>query len=137
MPAVRAAIVETLVGSKALEGVSVVNGGPEPSRSNEYVWLYSAKSSREFSTIGIQPPPLAETLKLQIRIVAIGGEEASVSEARATELLEAAEHALRTDDTLKATAWWSKFTDLEGEPLLIDQKLAFAYTTTLEAYTRI
>ena len=136
IPAVKAALVELLEASEDLQGVTVTDD-KEPERSDEYVWIWKAKSHREYRLLGGKPPPLDEDLEVKIRIVAIKGDASKPSEERATELLEAVEDALRADLGLKQTVLWHKLEDIEGDPVLFDTRRGFAWMATLTAKARI
>jgi hypothetical protein len=137
LPATRSAITSALEASEDLAGVTIANGGGEPTRDTEYIWLFRARSTRTFVSLTGPEPRLDEEMKLSLRIVAIGGKGSAASEARATELLEAAEAALREDDSLNETVFFSHIEELECEPLLFDTTNGYAYTAVVQAKARI
>lgn len=137
LPATRSAITAALEASEDLAGVTITNGGSEPERATEYIWLFRARSTRTFVSLSGPVPRLDEEMKLSLRIVAAGGKTPATPEARATELLEAAETALREDDSLNETVFFSHIAELECEPLLFDTTNAYAYTAVVQAKARI
>lgn len=138
IPAVKAAIVNTLNGAEELEGVEIT-ADKMPERASEFIWVVNGKSEREFRLIGGAPTPLDEDLTVEIRVVVIlGAKTASPSEERATELLEAAETALREDIHLEDTVLWHRISNIaEGEQQVHDEKRGFVYVATLSAKARI
>src|SRR4051794_13782948 len=95
LPAVRAGVLSALEGADDLESVHIADGGTEPHRAAEYVWMFKARATREFRTIQPAPTPQDENVKVSLRIVAIKDtKDNSKSEERATELLETVETAL-------------------------------------------
>jgi hypothetical protein len=132
IPVVKAAVLGALQGAEALEGITVT-ADREPERDSEYVWIWRAKAKRNFRTIGPSPAPLDEEVSIVMRVVAIGGDP----EARALELADAVEEALREDITLGDSVLWHRLEELEQEPLQFDRKAGCHVLMTLTAKARI
>lgn len=135
IPAVRAAVLETLTGSETLEGFPKlkISAGKEPERAPEWIWVWKAQADREFKVLGPQPAPVEEDVKVWLRIVAIHQTEA---ESRAAEILEAAETALRSA-SLGGSTWNQLLQIDEAGPVQFDQKLGYHFVTTLSVHARI
>ena len=137
IPAVKAAVLKVLESAKALEDITV-SGDKEPERDTEYVWIYKAKAKRQFTTIGKQPAAQDEMVEVHLRVFAVDpGATYTDVEARAVEIFEAVESALRDSPTLDGTAFFQHVEELEIEPLLLDQNWACHVLVTLAAKTRI
>lgn len=136
IPAVKAAILSLLEGPEELEDV-LITADKEPEREKEYVWIWKGKARREFNLLGPAPTPLDENLEIKLRIVSIQGDDAKASEDRATELLELVETTLREDIQLEDTVLWHRLEEIEGDPVLFDQRRGFAWMATLTAKARI
>lgn len=133
LPAARDAIAAALIASEDLAGVTIANGGGEPERAKEYIWIERSRSTREFFNLSGPIPRLEEKMKINLRIVAIQKD----AEARATELLETAETALRSDDSFNETVVFSHIGELECGPLLFDTQEGYGYVAIVEATARI
>jgi hypothetical protein len=137
IPAIKAAVVETLQAAEALKGIKVTDDR-EPDRDDEYVFIYKARARRDFKLIGPQPAPQDETVNVYIRIVAIRGtDKAKPSEERALEIFEAVETALRDNSTLGDTALFQRIEDLEIEPQNFEGKRGCHVLATVTAKARI
>jgi hypothetical protein len=132
---VKAAALNTLSEADDLDGV-FVTADKEPERRIEYVWIYKARAKREFRLIGPQPAPQDEMVSVYLRVVSIR-DTRTAAEARALEIFEAAETALRAEPTLEGTAFFHHIEELDVEPLLFDQKWGCHVLATLEAKARI
>lgn len=133
IPAVKAAVLVALDDVEGLAGVEVT-GGLEPSRKDEYVWIWKAKAKRVFKSVGARPPALDEAVSLTIAAVVIGGKD---PEARVFEIAGAVETALRADVTLAGAVRWHRLEELDEEPLQFDQKVGCRILMTLTAKARI
>ena len=133
IPAVKAAVLSTLSSAEDLEGVEV-GADLEPSRNSKYVWIWRAKSKRQFKSVGARPPALDEDVSLTLRVVVIGGED---PETAVFEISDAVEAALRADLTLGGAVRWHRVEELDQEPLQFDQKVGCHILMTLTARARI
>jgi hypothetical protein len=133
IPAVKEAVLEILDDAEGLEGVTVA-AGLEPTRADEYVWIWKAKAKRVCKSVGRNPPVYDEDVSLTMRALVVGGEN---PEARVFEIVAATETALRSSITLDGAVKWHKLEELDQEPLQFDQKLGCHILMTLTARARI
>ncbi len=137
IPAVKAAIQEILAEAGGLDGILVTTDYNKTDRAPEHIWIWKAKSKRDFKGLGHRPPRLQEEIKVTLRVVTVGGADAAAAEARVYEIVEAAETALREDTTLGGVARKAHVADLDEEPLSFDSKIGCHVLMTVAAETVI
>lgn len=138
IPAVKQAIKGILEEAEGLEDTLVTTDYAEAERKAEHIWIWKAKAKRDPKGIGRRPARLEEEIRVVLRVVAIGGADAAVAEARAFELVEAAENALRDESKLAGSiVLFSHVEELEEEPLNFDTKVGCHVLMTVAAKTRI
>lgn len=135
IPEIEQAIVSSLQASEALSEVEI-GAGLEP-KSRFYIWLYKSETSREFRGLGRRPPTLREDIKCFMRLLVTGGGQFDELKARAYELLEVAETALRDNYKLDESVEFSRILKAVGEPITLDQRMGYHILFQLVGKTRI
>ncbi len=129
-----AALLALLEDAEGLDGVKIT-GDLEPERfGNEYIWLYKRKAGpREFRTIGRNPAWVDEELRAYFRVLAIANKP-SVAKARALQLAEAVEAAVRGGGLEQQVAELLMpllVEEIEPEPVRFDRKAGFHVLMTV------
>ena len=137
IPEVKAALVEALKNSVALNGITVTKG-KEPTRVSEFVWLPKAKAKRDFNLIG-GTAPLDEVVTATLWVVVIKGTSGpEESEARAFEIAEAVETVLRSPvEAAEQELSPPKVEEIEQVQVPLDKKWACHIEMTVTVTARI
>lgn len=136
IPAVKAALVNRLEETTELDEIEIASGGREPStvrkvkKGDEYVWIWRGRSKRDPASLGRRPAPLKENIEITCRLVIIGGDD---PEARAFELFEVVETALRGFPDLGRKVRFQSITSLEEEARDFDRTLGHHILFTVSA----
>jgi hypothetical protein len=137
IPEIEEAIMEVLRAEPTLEEQGIEVGNELEPKAPESVWNYKAETSREFRGLGRRPPTLREDIKCFLRIRVVSGENFGVVKARAWELMDLVETALRDNHKLDRTVEFSRIQKAIGEPVSLDQRTGYHILFQLAAKTRI
>lgn len=101
LPAITTALVELFAAAPGLEGVTIAHIA-SASPAKEGIIIGGGEATRSFKALGALPTPLDEefTIDCEAAVVMLGATDWDAPQARAYELLEAAENALRSDHKL-------------------------------------
>ncbi len=138
LPAVTAALVELLEMASGLEGVTIAHIAAE-NPSADGIIVGAAESTRQFKALGALPTPLDEefTVECAAAAVMIGATSWTAPQARAYELLEAAENALRSDYKLGGLVRWITVSRVKESFEAVDKGRAASVRFWLTGKTRI
>ncbi len=137
IPNLKTTIIAALEAADGLRDV-VVTADSEPLRADEYVWLYKARSKRQFGALGPRPAPIDEELRVYLRILVLKGSDKSApSEERALELADVVESALRDLEPGRPFLSPLLIEELDDEPLQFDQKRGCHVLMTVATKARI
>jgi len=142
VPQARAAIENLLNAAaesdEALKEITVSNA-EMPERKRKFVWIWKAKSKRDFRVIGPAVTPQKEDMLTTMMIWAAKGEGRNPrpAEDKAMEIFEAVETALREDVTLEDSVLMHHIETMEIEGALLDQTHGCRIVAIISAQARI
>lgn len=141
VPAVKGAIQERLKAVESLADVPIIRGKPGDPAPEEYVSLWKAKATRDYSGLrgGAQTVPIDEMVDLTIVVdVAYAtGADPEPSEVRAYEIFAAVDAALRADLTLGGVWRFDKTSSYEDDFYRDDKRRGCRVFQTLSGKARI
>lgn len=137
IPEVKAALVEALKNSVALNGITITKG-KEPTRESEFIWIPKAKAKRSHTLLG-GTPPLDEVVTVTVWVVVTKGTTGpEESEERAFEIVEAVETTLRKPvEAAKQELQPPTVEEIDQSPVPLDKKWACHIEMTVTVTARI
>lgn len=138
LPEITSALVTLFEAASGLDGVKVAHV-ERPDTKSDWILVGGGKATRQFKSLGNQPTPLDEDFSIECEATAIkvGGTTYTDAQARAFQLLDAAESALRDDHRLSDLVRWATVATVQEHFEPVDKGRAATVRFTVTGKTRI